>query len=113
MQELDLSVNETSSRAEGREVEQIGFADAFSRRRGYLTRIIAGMGLGGESDDILQEVYLAALRRPGRWRTDKELVSWLIQVTVNSCMQEFRRRRHARLYARRSRNRPGALRRPD
>jgi RNA polymerase sigma-70 factor (ECF subfamily) len=64
-----------------------------------LKRIVAGMGLGpADADDILQDVFLDASRRPGQYRGPEQAERWLVRVTVNRCLLEYRRRsrfRHA------------------
>lgn len=97
MQEFSLSQSQQSAQSLGRATdkttEQNDFAQAFACHRSRLLRLIAGMGLSCQSADMLQEVYLAALKKPGRWQNQKQLSMWLTQVTINSCMQEFRRRK--------------------
>ncbi len=51
------------------------------------------MGLRAEEgEDILQDVYLEAIRRPPKHRGAEEAGRWLIRVTVNRCLLEFRQR---------------------
>jgi len=70
------------------------FAEVFGQRLAQLKRIVAGLGFGpADAADIIQEVYLTALRRPGRWLGTEEAARWLIRVTVNHCLKEFRRRK--------------------
>lgn len=58
-----------------------------------LRRIAAGMGFASpDADDILQDVYIEALRGPGEHRSDSASASWLCRVTVNRCLLEYRRR---------------------
>ena len=60
-----------------------------------LRRLVVGMGLGAEEgEDILQDVYIEAIRRPPKHRGAEELGRWLIRVTANRCLLEFRKRRH-------------------
>ena len=55
------------------------------------------MGLGpAETEDILQDVLIQALKRGGELACPEELVRWLIRVTVNRGMLEFRRRQRFR-----------------
>jgi RNA polymerase sigma-70 factor (ECF subfamily) len=59
-----------------------------------LRRLVVGMGLSAEDgDDILQDVYLQVVKRPPEGCSDSEVVRWLIRVTVNRCLLEYRRRR--------------------
>ena len=58
-----------------------------------LRRIAAGMGFApSDADDILQDVYIEALRGPGEHRCDAASANWLCRVTVNRCLLEYRRR---------------------
>jgi RNA polymerase sigma-70 factor (ECF subfamily) len=58
-----------------------------------LRRLVVGMGLRAEEgEDILQDVYLEAIRRPPKHCGAEEAGRWLIRVTVNRCLLEFRKR---------------------
>ncbi len=58
-----------------------------------LKRVVAGMGFcPADADDILQDVFLDASRRPGRYRGPEQAERWLLRVTVNRCLLEYRRR---------------------
>lgn len=63
-----------------------------------LRRLVVGMGLSAEDgDDILQDVYIEAIKRPPNARDDRQVKQWLMRVTANRCMLEFRiRKRHRR-----------------
>ncbi len=75
----------------------INFVDIFLAELGPLKRIVAGMGLSAsDAEDILQDVSIRALEQPGRSRTKEQCVRWLIKVTVNRCLTEFRRRQRFR-----------------
>ena len=51
------------------------------------------MGLRAEEgEDILQDVYLEAIRRPPKHRSTEEVRRWLIRVTINRCLLVFRRK---------------------
>ena len=65
---------------------------------GRLRRLVVGMGISAEDgEDILQDVYIEAVKRPPNARNDHQMQQWLMRVTVNRCILEFRRRkRHHR-----------------
>jgi len=87
--EADQTASERSSEA--------NFVDIFFAEMGRLKRIIAGMGLGASDvADVLQDVSIRAMEQPGRCRTKEQCVRWLIKVTVNRCLTEFRRRKRFR-----------------
>ncbi|MHC4585590.1 MAG: RNA polymerase sigma factor [Planctomycetota bacterium] len=58
-----------------------------------LRRLVVAMGLAAEEgEDILQDVYLEAIRRPPKHRGAEKTGRWLIRVTINRCLLEFRRK---------------------
>ena len=62
-----------------------------------MRRLVAALGTGVHAaEDILQDVYIAALGRKGD-RFDREsLRRWLFRVAINRCYQENRKRRRRR-----------------
>lgn len=69
------------------------FERVFMEHQEDLKRIIAGMGLGpSDAEDVLQDVFIEARRRPGTYRGDGQAARWLMRVTVNRCLLEYRRR---------------------
>ena len=70
------------------------FAETYAEAAPRLRRLAAALGFSTpDIDDVLQEVCLELLDRPGTWRTAQEAHGWLTRVTVNICMREYRRRR--------------------
>jgi RNA polymerase sigma-70 factor (ECF subfamily) len=60
---------------------------------GSLAALAVGMGLQGDAAaDVLQEVYLTAMRQPPPIADEVGLVRWLFRVTANRCRLEHRRR---------------------
>ena len=58
-----------------------------------LASLAVGMGLErGRAADVLQDVYLIALRRPPPIDDEAELARWMFRVTANLCRLEHRRR---------------------
>jgi RNA polymerase sigma-70 factor (ECF subfamily) len=83
--------------AAGGRSSEANFVDIFSAETGRLKRIIAGMGLGAsDAEDVLQDVSIRALEQPVRGRSKEHCVRWLIKVTVNRCLTEFRHRKRFR-----------------
>jgi RNA polymerase sigma factor (sigma-70 family) len=70
----------------------------FIRHIEQLRRLVVAMGLSAEEgQDILQDVYVEVIKRPPRYNRDLEASQWLMRVTINRCLLEFRRRkRHSR-----------------
>ena len=66
----------------------------FMREIERLRRLLIGMGISYEDgEDILQEVYLEALQRPPKHGSPHENARWLMKVTINKCMLEFRQKK--------------------
>ena len=62
-----------------------------------LRRLVVGMGLSVEDgEDILQDVYLEAVRRPPNAESDRQVQQWLMRVTINKSLLEYRRRKRHR-----------------
>jgi RNA polymerase sigma-70 factor, ECF subfamily len=58
-----------------------------------LAKLAIGVGLSGDQQaDVLQDVYLMAIRQPPAIHSEAEVVRWLFRVTVNRCHLEHRRR---------------------
>lgn len=72
------------------------------------------LGWPGDVDDVVQEVFVAALLGLKKFRGDSRLRTWLFTITINECRRHrFRRLRRLRLammdrvQARESRDRAG------
>ena len=48
------------------------------------------LGWRGDVDDIVQEVFLAALKHLGRYRGQASLNTWLTTITINACRSHRR-----------------------
>jgi RNA polymerase sigma-70 factor (ECF subfamily) len=80
---LDASANDAAD----------NLADALPIMLPRLKRVVAGLGFGPpDADDILQDVFVEAARRPGQYRGPEPARRWLLRVTVNRCLLEYRRR---------------------
>jgi RNA polymerase sigma-70 factor (ECF subfamily) len=58
------------------------------------------LGADPEHDDVVQQVFLTALRRVSAVRDPDRLLSWVRTVTVNAVYDEVRKRRIRRLFLR-------------
>ena len=59
-----------------------------------LKRLLIGMGMSyDDGEDVLQDVYLEAMRKPPKHGTPEEKARWLMRVTVNKCTLTFRQRK--------------------
>lgn len=66
----------------------------FIRHYERLRRLVVAMGLSvDEGQDILQDVYVEAVQKPLNRRDEDETTRWLMRVTANRCLLEFRRRK--------------------
>ncbi len=75
-------------------VQNLGIDYVFSQEVDRLQRIAVGMGLSAnQGRDILQDVYLEVLQRPPKFKGPEQARRWLIRVTTNRCLSEFRRRK--------------------
>jgi len=62
-----------------------------------LRRLVVAMGLSEEEGkDILQDVYVEAVKVPPQYRGEQEASRWLMRVTANRCLLEFRRKKRHR-----------------
>jgi RNA polymerase sigma factor (sigma-70 family) len=43
------------------------------------------LGWAGDADDVVQDVFLSALKHAGRFRGDADLGTWLTTITLNKC----------------------------
>src|SRR5215213_4002035 len=53
----------------------------------------SGAGERADVDDVVQEVFVAALKRQKYFRGDASLWTWLSAIAVNQCRSRLRRRR--------------------
>jgi len=66
----------------------------FIKKVEQLRRLVIGMGLGAEEgEDILQDVYIEATKRPPIHRSGEKAGHWLMRITINRCLSEFRQRK--------------------
>ena len=69
----------------------------FIRHIERLRRLVVAMGLNAEEgQDILQDVYVEAVKKPPKYHSNQETARWLMRVTANRCLLEFRRRKRQR-----------------
>jgi RNA polymerase sigma-70 factor, ECF subfamily len=75
-----------------------GDAEAFTRIVTLYSPRVAAlayrlMGYRGEVDDLVQDVFLAALEQRKRFRAESGLWTWLTSITLNRCRANQRRQR--------------------
>lgn len=97
MDEINADFASELNQSDGERSLERNIVDVFLAELVRLKRIIAGMGFGvSDGEDILQDVSIQALKQRGEYRSSEEAVQWLIKVTVNRCLIEYRRRRRFR-----------------
>jgi RNA polymerase sigma-70 factor, ECF subfamily len=74
------------------------FYDRFQREVNRLVWRL--LGADPDHDDIVQQVFLVALRRVSQVREADKLLLWVRSITVNSVYDEIRKRRLRRLFLR-------------
>jgi RNA polymerase sigma-70 factor (ECF subfamily) len=80
--------------AASKEPSESGLVGVFTSEFGRLKRIVAGMGLNAsDSEDVLQDVSVRALKQSPAFENRQDGVRWLIKVTVNRCLMEHRSRK--------------------
>jgi RNA polymerase sigma-70 factor, ECF subfamily len=63
--------------------------DRYSRRLlNFVYRIISDRD---KSQDILQEVFLKLIEKPGLFNSEKKFSTWIYTIAMNICRNEFRR----------------------
>ena len=100
MSDKNADFQPVANRAGSERPSEPSLADLFLAELGRLRRIVAGMGFGvSAAEDILQDVFVQALRQPAEYRVRQKAIRWLTKVTVNRCLTEYRNRRRFRRHA--------------
>jgi RNA polymerase sigma-70 factor (ECF subfamily) len=87
--------------APGEEVLEADAMDVLASELGRLKRIVAGMGLDtSDGEDVLQDVSIRVLKQTATFKRPQDCIRWLIKVTVNRCLMEYRSRNKFRRQAR-------------
>jgi RNA polymerase sigma factor (sigma-70 family) len=91
-------------------VSPINWGDAFSEHARWLRTVIRSrLGEDRGTDDVLQEVAVAAVSAPNRPTEASSIAPWLYRVAIRQCMMYRRtmgrRRRHSSQFAEEVRNR--------
>lgn len=74
--------------------------EIYMAEQGMLRRIVAGMGLNAtDAEDVLQDVSIRILKHAVKFATRQQAINWMIRVTVNQCLAEYRRRKRFNKHA--------------
>jgi RNA polymerase sigma-70 factor (ECF subfamily) len=70
------------------------FDQLVAEHRGYVARLCYRLlGWRCDVEDVVQDVFVAALRGLPRFRHESSLATWLTRLTINACRSHGRRRR--------------------
>jgi RNA polymerase sigma-70 factor (ECF subfamily) len=59
-----------------------------------ITRLVSRLtGWSADAEDLVQEVFVAAVRSVRRFRGDSQLSTWLTRIALNVCREHHRKRR--------------------
>src|SRR4051794_39555078 len=68
------------------------FEEMVACYRARVTRLAHRLlGWGGDPEDVVQDVFLAALRKAKDFRGRASLWTWLATITINRCRRQLRR----------------------
>jgi RNA polymerase sigma-70 factor (ECF subfamily) len=88
--EFDLEIEYDAS---GKAMD-LNLVEIFLAQQSRLKRIVAGMGLNAaDAEDVLQNVSIKAMQNAAQFETKHDGFKWLVKVTVNECLVEYRRRK--------------------
>ena len=88
-------------------VSEHGLVRVWKKALPDLARLVSGMGYGaGSAEDVLQDVYLAAMQNDAVRMPPADLRRWLFRVAINRCRLEHRRRARIRRFLKNMIRRP-------
>jgi RNA polymerase sigma-70 factor, ECF subfamily len=78
--------------------DNVAVAELVRRTQRAVWQVCTVLGSTGETEDLVQETYLRALRALPRFRGDAPVRLWLLSIARRTCADHVRRRqRHRRL----------------
>jgi RNA polymerase sigma-70 factor (ECF subfamily) len=75
--------------------DDVALAELVRRTQPLVWRTCTLLGSRGEEEDLVQEVYLRALRSLRSYRGDAPVRAWLVAIARNVCADHVRRRSRA------------------
>lgn len=67
--------------------------EVIRRHQRSISRLVARMlGWRRDVDDVVQDVFVAAIKQAGRFRADASLSTWLTAIAIRRCRSHQRRR---------------------
>ena len=83
------------------EGDNVALAELVRRTQPAVWQVCAALGSAGETEDLVQETYLRAVKALGGYRGEAPLRMWLLAIARRTCADHVRRRmRRRRLMAR-------------
>lgn len=76
---------------------------------GAVRAVCHRLGSDGEVDDLVQDVYLRAVRALPGYRGDAPVLPWLLAIARNTCADHVRRRQRERRLDERAKGEPATL----
>ena len=87
---VNEAVNNPPASRFGR-AEPVGFDELVSHH-GRITNIVSSrLGFSDEADDLVQEIFLSAMKNLKGFRGESRLSGWLGQIAVNRCHSHWRK----------------------
>ena len=78
------------------EGDNVAVAELVRRTQSAVWQVCAVLGSDGETEDLVQETYLRALRALPRFRGDAPVRLWLLSIARRTCADHVRRRQRQR-----------------
>lgn len=82
--------------AAAREGDDVAVAELVRRTQPAVWRLCTALGSAGETEDLVQETYLRALRALPRFRGDAPVRLWLLSIARRTCADHVRGRQRRR-----------------
>lgn len=79
-----------------REGDDVALAELVRRTQPTLWRLCVALGSGGDVEDLVQEVYLRAVRSLDSYRGEAPVRAWLASIARHTCADEVRKRQRQR-----------------
>lgn len=78
------------------EGDDVAMTALVRRTQADVWRLCLALGSAGEEEDLVQEIYLQAMRSASSYRGDSTVKSWLLAIARNVCADHVRRRQRRR-----------------
>ena len=83
------------------EGDDVAMAELVRRTQADVWRLCTSLGSRGDEEDLVQEVYLRAVRAAPSYRGDAPVKAWLLAIGRNVCADQVRKRERQRRLIRR------------